>query len=453
MSDIEAIFRKVPSPPDAYELTNAEFARRLGAVREALTALTDPEDRRAALSSGLKHRVWQVRSVTIYAAGRWIPMREAEEAILAQTHDSVDVVAFQAIRLCGELRLRAAIPHLTRISGWPSKFMLPGYLRKPVGIGASITKWALTEIFGSTDPSVLGEREREFLEPYRELVDSVRPAPDLSGMICIPAGPFVAGTYDRDDFRFEYRDFIPSHVVNLPEFYIDALPVTNAAYRAFTRAIAQTNHVTCHPDEPPGKDHWPSHLRDPRFAGDEMPVTGIDWYDAYAYAAWASKQLPTELQWEKAARGTDSRDYPWGNAWRHGIANYVDAAFNERVDNLQAWEHLLRRVDSQFPATPLWPVGIHREADSPYGVSDMAGNVWEWTRTNFYSHEDMDPFFRGRDVLAFTNRPAAFPVIRGGCWTSLPEMLQTSFRGKDLLTDRHFEIGFRCVAEATASSH
>src|ERR1700730_9691154 len=370
MSDIEAIFRNVPTPMNVYELTDTEFAKSLAEVRDALAALTDSQDRRAALNLGLKHPIWQVRLAAIETAARWVPMREAEEAILALTHDSVDVVAFQAIRMCGEFRLRAAIPHLTRISGWPSKFTLPNYLRKPVGIGASITKWALTEIFGSTDPSVLAEREREFLRPYRELLDSVRPDPDLSSMICIPAAPFVAGTYERNDFRFEYRDFIPSHIVDLPEFYIDAFPVTNAAYRVFARAIAATDHHTCHTDEPPGKDHWPSHLRDQRFAGDSMPVVAIDWYDAYAYAAWVGKQLPTELQWEKAARGTDSRDYPWGNAWQPGIANYVETALGERVDDLWSWELLLRRVDAQYPAAPLWPVGLRHEADSFYGVSD-----------------------------------------------------------------------------------
>jgi iron(II)-dependent oxidoreductase len=272
----------------------------------------------------------------------------------------------------------------------------------------------------------LAEREREFLEPYSELLESTQHENDLSGMIRIPAGLFLAGTYERDDFRFEYHDFIPAQVVDLPEFFIDALPVTNVAYCTFAKAITLTNHRTCHPDEPPNKDHWPSHLRDPRFAADDMPVTGIDWYDAYLLT--------------------------WGNNWEAGTANHVEMAFGERVEDLHSWENLLRRVDAHFPAEPLWRVGLRRRADSFYGVSDMSGNVWEWTRTNFYTNQDMDPFFRGRDVLAFTNRPAAFPVIRGGCWTSLPEMLRTFFRGKDLLTDRHFEIGFRCVWENYAQT-
>jgi formylglycine-generating enzyme required for sulfatase activity len=451
VTKIEAMFALVPGPPSIHRASREEFQRLLGSLRQALAGIQDEEERRLALRVGLKHPVWQVRSAAIAEAANWIPMPEAVQAVLDQTHDSVDVVAFQAIRLCGELRLRGAIAHLTRISGWPSKFMRPGFLRKPVGIGAAHTKWALTEILGSTDPDVLAEREREFLEPYRELLRSAQSTPDLTGMVRIPAGKFWAGSSERDDFRFEYRDYIPMAEAELPAFHIDVLPVTNAQYREFAEHIERANHATCHPDEPPGRDHWPSHMRDPRFSGDDMPVTGIDWYDAYAYASWAGKKLPTELQWEKAARGTDGRQYPWGDEWRQGLAHYAETAFERSIDTLDEWERLLREVDGERPARPVLPVGGNREADSPYGVADMAGNVWEWTRTNLFTRDDMDPFFRGRDVLSFTNRQAAFPVIRGGCWTSLPEMLRTSFRGKDLLTDRHFEIGFRCVVEDDAA--
>jgi formylglycine-generating enzyme required for sulfatase activity len=447
VTKIEAMFAMVPEPPEIHHLSSEEFEQRLASLRGALANIVAPEDRCLALRNGLRHPVWQVRSLVVAAAASWMPLPEAAQAILDQTHDSVDVVAFQAIRLCGQLQLRDAIPHLVRISGWPSRFMRPGYLRKPVGIGAAQTKWALTEILGSTDPDVLADREREYLKPYQEVVTALQPPQNLAGMVRIPAGKFWSGTSESADFRFEYRDFIPIAEVDLPEYYIDVLPVTNAQYRRFVEHIEQNNHLTCHPDEPVGKDHWPSHMRDPRFSGDDMPVNGIDWYDAFAYAGWAGKQLPTELQWEKAARGTDGRDYPWGNEWRKGFAQYAETAFGQSIDTLDEWERLLREVDSSYPERPVLNVGSNRESDSPYGVADMAGNVWEWTRTNLFTRQDMDPFFRGRDVLSFTNRQSAFPVIRGGCWTSLTEMLRTSFRGKDLLTDRHFEIGFRCVVE------
>lgn len=436
-----------PGVPAAHELDEVAFREQLDLVARQLEAIRDDDDRGGILGAVMHHPVWQVRARALTCAAAWWPLTAAEQAILNATHDSVDVVAFQAIRLCGELRLRAAIPHLVKISGWPSRFTRPGHLRKPVGIGAAVTKWALVEILGSRDPDTLAQLEREFLEPYQQLLTDLKRLPDLAGMIRIEGGPFLFGSDPRTDHRFEYRDYVPARVVDVPAFYIDARPVTNGEYLEFARAIGAAHHVSCHPDEPENKEHWPSHVRDPRFGDAGLPVTGIDWYDAYAYASWASKKLPTEQQWEKAARGTDGRDYPWGNTWRDGIVNYIETACERSVDTLDEWEQVLRNVSPSWPTRPVWPVQANRAADSPYGVSDMAGNVWEWTRTNFYTCEDMDPFFKNRAPVDFTNRVEAFPVIRGGCWTSLPEMLRTAFRGKDLLTDRHFEIGFRCVME------
>jgi formylglycine-generating enzyme required for sulfatase activity len=178
-----------------------------------------------------------------------------------------------------------------------------------------------------------------------------------------------------------------------------------------------------------------------------MPVVGVDWYDAYAYASWAGKKLPTEIQWEKAARGTEGYIYPWGNEWLPNLTNYVETCFGVTVQDLDTWEEVLRQYSDKHPVMPVVPVGKSPDAASPYGVLDMAGNIWEWTRTNFYTKKDMDPFFNKRNIYEFMNKPSAFPVIRGGCCTSLPEMLRTFYRGKDLLTDRHFEIGFRCIVE------
>jgi iron(II)-dependent oxidoreductase len=446
MEQIQRIFATVPHPPEVHSLSSEEFRTQLDRVARALTSLERADEREAACRMGLAHPVWQVRALTIEAAAGWLPLEAAEQAILHGTHDSVDVIAFLSIRLSGERRLRSAIGHLVKISGWPSMFMRPGYLRKPVGIGASKTMKALVDIFGSQDPAELARLEEEYLAPYRELLEPSR-RPDLGQMIRVPGGPCIIGTQERTDFRFEFRDFIPTKTVDVPEFYIDRTPVTNAEYLEFARAIEAEEHATCHPDEPPGRDHWPSHLRDPRFGGDDMPVTAIDWYDAYAYASWRGKKLPTETQWEKAARGTDGRDYPWGNQWRKELVNYVENVYERPIETLEQWRDLLRGTSDTFPARPLWNVGAQPGNVSPYGVLDMAGNTWEWTRTNFFTLEDMDPFLRAYTPEQFMNRREAFVVIRGGCWTSLPEMTRTYYRGKDLFTDRHFEIGFRCVYE------
>lgn len=439
----------IPGGAHLHELTQNEFESNLNQLADVFGRLEDVEERDLALKLGMAHPVWQVRSHVLNAAAQWTPMPKAEEVILNATHDSVDVVAFQAIRLCGELKLQEAISHLVRISGWPSDFTKPGYLRKPVGIGAALTKRALLNIFGSEDYEELTRLEEKFLASYRALSGLSQREPSKEGMILIPEGPCVIGMTVRSDFQFEFNDYVylEPHQVDVPAFLIDAKPVTNQEYRVFARDIEVTGHMTCHPDEPPNKDHWPSHLFDSRFGQDDMPVTGIDWYDAYAYAEWCGKALPTEIQWEKAARGTDGCEYPWGNEWKPELANHFETVFGSEVGPLSEWEEVLRKVSDKFPLNPLWPVGSRPDANSPYGISDMAGNVWEWTRTNFATREPMDPFFKGRELLDFTNRPAAFPVIRGGCWTSLPEMLRCCYRGKDLLTDRHFEIGFRCVLE------
>ncbi len=447
----QAALASIPHPPELNLLGNGEFFSKISDLERALSQLEDDEERTQALRQSRRHPAWQVRSRALEAASRWLPLGEAEETILDLTHDSVDVIAFQAIRLCGEHRLRSAVTHLARISGWPSNFQRPGHLRKPVGIGAAFTKRSLVTILGSEDPDELKELEEEILRPYREILRKARRRPDIEGMVHVPGGPCTIGTYDRGDFRFHYKDYIPQKTVDVPGFYIDPLPVTNRQYLEFARSVVKEGHLSCHPDEPSDKDHWPAHLRDPRFGGDDFPVTGIDWYDAYAYAGWLGKQIPSEIQWEKAARGTKGYEYPWGNEWRDGLVNSVETTFGIRIETLDQWEEVLRSVSAERPVRPLWPVGFQREADSPYGVGDMAGNVWEWTRTNFFSRQPMDPFFHNREVLEFTNRPEAFPVIRGGCWTSLPEMMRTFYRGKDLLTDRHFEIGFRCVVEEAAN--
>jgi formylglycine-generating enzyme required for sulfatase activity len=149
-------------------------------------------------------------------------------------------------------------------------------------------------------------------------------------MLPVPAGEFLFG----EDKRVQY----------LPAYWIAKTPVTNALY---VRFIAASGH------EPP--EHWEG--SGPPVAIADHPVTFVSWHDAFEYANWAGMRLPTEQEWEKAARGTDGRIYPWGNTWRDGVCNTND--------------------DGIWGPTPVGkysPVG-----DSPTGCVDMAGNVWEWT--------------------------------------------------------------------------
>lgn len=155
----------------------------------------------------------------------------------------------------------------------------------------------------------------------------------------------------------------PPRKVYLNGFYIDETPVTCAQYKVFIRWIVATcDHSRCHPDEPKEMDHRPLILNPSMFYQRDQPVTGINWFDAYAFAAWAGMRLPTEAEWEKAARGTDGRRWPWGN--EPGL----------QCDRLQA----LYDDDGHFKRNPrLAGVYDHPAGISPYGCFGMAGNVWE----------------------------------------------------------------------------
>ena len=141
---------------------------------------------------------------------------------------------------------------------------------------------------------------------------------DGAPMVLVPEGVFVMGvatSCSTDDV-----EAMPDHEVKTGRYWIDVYEVTNARYAKFLAAIAADGHKTCPKDEPENKDHKPLDWRtetyddpvDGRSRGPDYPVCGVDWYDARAYAAWAGKRLPTEAEWEKAARGTDGRTLPLG---------------------------------------------------------------------------------------------------------------------------------------------
>ena len=165
--------------------------------------------------------------------------------------------------------------------------------------------------------------------------------------VLIPGGPFLMGSdVDEEDER-------PQQTVDLPDFRMGKTSITNAQYAAF---LAQN------PEQPePRKAGW--FLRKPPVGKEEHPVVGVSWHDAVAYCVWLSLpegtgrryRLPTEAEWEKAARGTDGRRYPWGDEWQEGIAN--------------------------LDGDETTPVAAHPDGASPYGCLDMLGNVQEWTAT------------------------------------------------------------------------
>lgn len=241
------------------------------------------------------------------------------------------------------------------------------------------------------------------------------------GMVRIPAGTFVMGDRGRT------TGDSPGHEVTLAAFDIDAREVTNGQYRRFLEAGAG-DHRRCHPLEPPQKDHTPRYWSDSRYNGDDLPVVGVDWFDAYAYAAWSGKELPTEAQWERAARGgIEGAAFPWG-----------DGENSERVanTNLEAGERAVDLPDADHPHAPR-PAGSFRP--NGFGVYDATGNAEEWCRDwydeSYYRRSpSTEPPGPDRGVLK---------VVRGASWHHGTG--RTATRYTHAPDERAVFLGFRCV--------
>jgi len=216
-----------------------------------------------------------------------------------------------------------------------------------------------------------------------------------SGMAYIPGGSFLMGSDNGDTISK------PPHFETVGPFFMDTIEVTNAQYAEFLKATGQV---------PPRA--WKEGVYPEAEAN--FPVTGINWYEAAEYAAWKGKRLPTEAEWEFAARGTDGRMYPWGDEWDASLAN---AGRN---------------------AKGLRPVG--QGGVSPYGLYDMAGNAWEWTASDARSYPAGKEFPWSRMRLK---------IIRGGSWQSAERSATTYFRGfYGAAGEREYGgTSFRCVKD------
>ena len=237
-------------------------------------------------------------------------------------------------------------------------------------------------------------------------------AAGIGEMVYIPAGEFIMGSKDGEDNE------APVHTVYLDAFWIDKYEVTNAQFKKFCEEAGYKGIIT-----------QPGFLNDyPNF-----PVMNITWYDAMDYAKWAGKRLPTEAEWEKAARGTDRRKYPWGNEKPNADDIY---RANYRAASLKA-------DGFEYAA----PVGSFPENVSPYGVFDMAGNVWEWVAdwydAKYYTYSPkLNP--KGPKVS-----PIFGKVMRGGSWDRPARSMRCARRyGNDGPGDWFSDVGFRCAKDA-----
>ena len=245
--------------------------------------------------------------------------------------------------------------------------------------------------------------------PCTEIGQSWTSPLDGMTLVCVPAGDFLMGSTDADGNA--YGDEMPQHTVYLDAYWIDQTEVTNARYARCVAAGA------CQAPESTQSRTRYSYYGNLQYA--DYPVIEVSWDDAVDYCAWAGRQLPSEAQWEKAARGTDGRIYPWGNqAPNANLLNY----FHNLGDTTAA--------------------GSYPDGASPYGALDMAGNVWEWT-ADWYDSD----YYSSRTTWRNPAGPSSGDnrVLRGGSWNFYYSgYVRAADRGRDTPDDRYFYRGFRC---------
>lgn len=227
-------------------------------------------------------------------------------------------------------------------------------------------------------------------------------------MIYVPAGEFLMGSRETDPIAD--NDEKPQHRVYLDAFWIDQTEVTNAMYAKCVKAGA------CQPPSSTASYTFHAYYGDSPY--DHYPVAWITWERARTYCEWAGRRLPTEAEWEKAARGTDGRLYPWG-----------DATPNPNLLNFKA------------DVGDTTAVGNYPAGASPYGALDMAGNLWEWV-ADWYSHS-----YYASSPAANPPGPApqAYHACRGGSWNSAAEMVRTAARGNADPGRCDGIVGIRCA--------
>jgi len=237
------------------------------------------------------------------------------------------------------------------------------------------------------------------------------------GMVLIPAGAFWMGCNETKDTNC-LDDEKPYHEVTLSAYKIDMTEVTVEAYRMCVTAAACS-----------AASDGPSHCNWAVEGRDNHPINCVTWDNAKEYCEWAGKRLPTEAEWEKAARGTDGRKYPWGNveptcdyAVMYGNGDYGCGAYG-------TWE-----VCSKSPA-----------GDSPYDLCDMAGNVWEWVSDGYASD-----YYTSSPASNPTGPSYSTPVFRGGCWDNFDDFYSLRASNRDtagpmIVGDG---LGFRCAKDA-----
>ncbi|TSC73145.1 MAG: hypothetical protein G01um101438_168 [Parcubacteria group bacterium Gr01-1014_38] len=302
---------------------------------------------------------------------------------------------------------------------------------------------------------------RSFLEKLARYSD------DYSAECLVPTGSFSQGCSVADHRKmceeFDYHvyplswfdDETPQRRVFLSAYYIDRYPITNAQFALF---VLETGYETVAEQSEGGlvftRRGWewvrgacwyrPTGPRSSVGRRQYHPVCQISWRDAHSYAAWRSKRLPTESEWEKACRGTDGRRWPWSNEWKPGVCGSVEyhakANFNTREEWRNWWESVYRPH-----LTFTKPVGSYPRSVSVYGIHDMVGCLYQWVE-DWYGPYSRKATYRG-EYGYFLGRNT-LKVVRGGCWMNFKFQVRTCERMASAPLVSTFVHGFRCARTA-----
>ena len=306
--------------------------------------------------------------------------------------------------------------HLRKTVIWPEIDIL-AILSEDASISGLPTATSDPEVFSDIDPSGSASNPEAFSD--------TDPAGNAIPMRLVPAGEFTMGSDDADEAQAEckknggkhcdyvkFADSGPPHQVELDAFYMDQYEVTNALYKACVDA-----NVCVHPTQYDSGYSRKEYYGEPEF--DNYPVIYVDWNMASAYCEWRGARLPTEAEWEKAARGTDGRTYPWGEGIDCSKANYRNDA------------------QRKYCVGDTTEVGSYERDISPYGIYDMAGNVVEWV-------DDWYAAYPG-NTIENSHYGTTVRVVRGASWYASGGLQGLSVRDKGLPDNSNFHTGFRCA--------
>ena len=238
---------------------------------------------------------------------------------------------------------------------------------------------------------------------------------DKAPMVLVPEGVFPMGVPSAA--RDGGVDERPTHDVFLDTFYIDKYELTNGRYLQF---VIETGHRTPQHPTDPTKGIWQGNIMPESII--DLPVINVDWFDAEAYCTWAGKRLPTEAEWEKAAKGPNDWRFPWGDV--------------EPTDKHLNYNQVTWRGEST-----LVPVGIYEAGKSPYGAYDMAGNVWEWV-ADWY---DSQYYSKSPERNPKGPQTGDYKVLRSSGWQGETPQARIFTRIMSKPLDRNHSTGFRCA--------